>query len=173
MDAVVDDALEEGLGLDALAHEPALHVGQGDDDGVDAPVADHLPQLLELLRDGVARAVGGVGGAVLVAHRILPVQRRRYLGRPALLWPVLWRLPGTAASFARRTPYSGRSPVSLAYPSAPKHPHPHTPRAALDRTVADFESPPRSTRGPRPARPTGPAGARSKNEIGPQVGIPR
>ena len=43
MRPVVDDAVEERLALDALAHEPALHVGEGDDDRVDAPVADQLP----------------------------------------------------------------------------------------------------------------------------------
>ena len=42
---VVDDAVEERLALDTLAHEPALHVGEGDDDRVDAPVANQLLQL--------------------------------------------------------------------------------------------------------------------------------
>ena len=47
MGAVGDDAVEERLALDALAHEPALHVGDRHDDGVDLPVADHLLQLDE------------------------------------------------------------------------------------------------------------------------------
>ena len=41
MGAVGDDAVEECLALDALAHEPALHVRDGDDQGVDLAVADH------------------------------------------------------------------------------------------------------------------------------------
>ncbi len=51
MDAVIDDAAQERIGLNALAHKAALHVGQGDDDRVDATVADQLPQLLELRRN--------------------------------------------------------------------------------------------------------------------------
>ena len=50
--------------LDALAHEPALHVGDGDDDRVDPPVADHGLEL------GEARVLGGVAVVVVVvAHR--------------------------------------------------------------------------------------------------------
>ena len=48
--AVVDDAGEERLGLDALADQAALHVGDGDDERVDL-AAPHLP--LELLEPGV------------------------------------------------------------------------------------------------------------------------
>ena len=33
--ALVDGALEEELGLEALADQPALHVGKGDEHGVD------------------------------------------------------------------------------------------------------------------------------------------
>jgi hypothetical protein len=66
MDAVVHDAVEESLPLDALAHQAALHVRQGDDDRIDSPVTDHLAQLFELL-----------AGAVLLAHLILHVLRRR------------------------------------------------------------------------------------------------
>ena len=47
MGAVGDDAVEERLALDALAHEPALHVRDGDDDRVDPAVADHLLELDE------------------------------------------------------------------------------------------------------------------------------
>ena len=43
----VDDAVEEGLALDALAHEPALHVRDGDDERVDPAVADHRLELDE------------------------------------------------------------------------------------------------------------------------------
>ena len=53
-----DDAVEERLALDALAHEPALHVGDGDDQGVDLPVADHLLELDEAM---VLLAVALVG----------------------------------------------------------------------------------------------------------------
>ena len=42
--AVVDDAVEERVALDALAHKPALHISQGHDDRVDPAVADHLLQ---------------------------------------------------------------------------------------------------------------------------------
>ena len=45
--AVADHAIQERLALDALADEPALHVGDRDDDRVDLPVADHLLQLDE------------------------------------------------------------------------------------------------------------------------------
>ena len=61
--AMADDAVEEGLALDALAHEPALHVGEGDDDRVDAAVADHRLQL------GEARMLGRTVG--VFAHRSL------------------------------------------------------------------------------------------------------
>ena len=47
--------------MDALAHEPALHVREGDHERVDPAVADHLLQLEE------ARVLGVVG--VVVAHR--------------------------------------------------------------------------------------------------------
>ena len=57
--AVVDDPVEEGLRLDALAHQPALHVGDRDDDRVDLTVAN---EALELRQAGVGLAVG-------VAHR--------------------------------------------------------------------------------------------------------
>ena len=50
--------------MDAFAHEPALHVGEGDDDGVDPTVADHRLEL------GQTRVLGGVaGGRVVVGHR--------------------------------------------------------------------------------------------------------
>ena len=39
--------LEEELGVKALAHQPALHVGEGDDDGVDRAGLDLCAQLLE------------------------------------------------------------------------------------------------------------------------------
>ena len=67
MGAVVDDAGHERLGLDALANETSLHVGDGDDEGVDL-AAPHLPlELLELrvpavLPVLVARIVGIVLG---------------------------------------------------------------------------------------------------------------
>ena len=47
MGAVGDHAVEERLALDALAHQPALHVRDGDDDRVDLAVADHLLELEE------------------------------------------------------------------------------------------------------------------------------
>ena len=39
--AVLEHGVEEELGVDPLALQPALHVGEGHDDGVDVPVA-HL-----------------------------------------------------------------------------------------------------------------------------------
>ena len=47
MRAVVDDAVQERLALDALAHEPALHVGDRDDDRVDPALADPALELGE------------------------------------------------------------------------------------------------------------------------------
>ena len=79
MGAVVDDAAEEGLALDALAHQAALHVGQRDHQRVDAAVADLLVQQGAL---GVQRLV------VVARHgvRILRDAKRadRTAGRPAL-----------------------------------------------------------------------------------------
>ena len=62
--AVVDDAVEERLGLDALAHEPALHVGDRDDDRVDPALADPALEL------GQARVLAV---AVASCARIVPV----------------------------------------------------------------------------------------------------
>ena len=63
--AVVDDAVEERLGLDALAHEAALHVGDGDDQRVDPAVRDHGLQLghagVDAAMGAVAFVMGGVG----------------------------------------------------------------------------------------------------------------
>ena len=39
--------LDEELGVQALAHQPPLHVGEGDDDGVDRAALDLGAQLLE------------------------------------------------------------------------------------------------------------------------------
>ena len=70
--AVVDDAVEERLGLDALAHEAALHVGDRHDQRVDPTVRDHRPQL------GQAR-VDGVMGVVAFVVRGVGVGRHRSL----------------------------------------------------------------------------------------------
>ena len=77
MGAVADDAVEERLALDALAHEPALHVGEGDDDRVDPAVADHRLEL------GEARVLGRV--AVVASWSVigLLVGARGCEGRPA------------------------------------------------------------------------------------------
>jgi hypothetical protein len=45
--AVVDDLVEEVAGHEALALQPALHVGHAEQDGVDRAVLDGLGQLLE------------------------------------------------------------------------------------------------------------------------------
>ena len=61
--AVVDHPGEERLGLDALAHQPALHVGDRHDQRVDPPVADHRLELEEPGMLGVA--------VVFLAHAVL------------------------------------------------------------------------------------------------------
>ena len=64
MRSVRDHAVEEGLTVDALAHEPALHVGEGDHDRVDPAVTDHRLEL------GETRVLGRVAViAVVVGHR--------------------------------------------------------------------------------------------------------
>jgi hypothetical protein len=65
--AVGDHAVEERLTLDALAHEPALHVRDGHHDGVDLAVANHL---FELDETGMLRVV-------VVAHGSLRPWRPR------------------------------------------------------------------------------------------------
>ena len=65
MDPVIDDPLPEGLGLDPLPQEAALHVREGDDHGVHAAVLDELSQLLEASRARIARVAP-------VAHRVPP-----------------------------------------------------------------------------------------------------
>ena len=69
MGAVGDHAVEERLALDALAHEPALHVGDRHDDRVDLPVADHLLELEQAVMP--RRHVVVVG----VAHRRVSLSR--------------------------------------------------------------------------------------------------
>ncbi len=156
MNPVIDDSLEKRLGLDALAHEATLHVREGDDDGVDAPVSNHLAQLVELPGDGVARTVaGGGGGAVLVAHRILLSCAAMHLGAAGAPLADIVALAERGGQYG---PPEAVGPAGTVTPlqaplTAPKRLHLHTRRAALDRTVADFESPPRSARGPSPARP--------------------
>ena len=44
---LVGRLLEEVLALDALPHEPPLHVGEGGDDGVDRALLDLVPEPLE------------------------------------------------------------------------------------------------------------------------------
>ena len=44
---VLDRVLEEELCMDALAHQPALHVGEGDDDRVDRAGLDVTAQLVD------------------------------------------------------------------------------------------------------------------------------
>ena len=58
MRPVIDGAVQEGLALDPLAHQPALHVGERHDERVDLPVADHPLELLE----------AGMLGMAVVAH---------------------------------------------------------------------------------------------------------
>ncbi len=72
MGAVVDDAVEERLGLDALAHQAALHVRDGDHERVDAPVPDHGLELLEAGVLGVRLAHGAAFPCMIGAGRTLP-----------------------------------------------------------------------------------------------------
>ena len=62
-----DDPVEEGPALDALAHEPALHVGEGDHDRVDPTVANHR---LESSRRGWC--AGRTWVAVVAVHGTPP-----------------------------------------------------------------------------------------------------
>ena len=88
MRAVIDDAVEERLGLDALAHQPALHVGDRHDQGVDPPVADHGLELLE---------PGMVDGMVVVSHR-------------EHSWPLRWRAAVTVERVGRTKPVRPSKP---------------------------------------------------------------
>src|SRR5207248_3533816 len=63
LEPVLGGLLEEELGLDALAEQAALHVGERGDDGVDRPVLDLGSQLF----DGQHSALGGSEGAGLPA----------------------------------------------------------------------------------------------------------
>ena len=44
---LVSHLLTEELRMEAFSHEPALHIGERDDDGVDYPGLDLNPQLVE------------------------------------------------------------------------------------------------------------------------------
>ena len=66
LDAVLDDVVEEVLRLDALAEQPALHVGEGGDDRVDRAVLDLLAQVVERQHAGGPAGAAGAGGAALL-----------------------------------------------------------------------------------------------------------
>ena len=102
---VADDAVEERLALDALAHEPTLHVGDRDHDRVDPTVADHRLQLQE---------TGVTGRVVLVAHPILRGSDRLAVSR---------------ASWSRWGRRSRTRPAATAHPDAGRSP----PRGASSR----------------------------------------
>ena len=123
MGAVIDDAVQERLALDALAHEAALHVGDGDDDRVDPAVADGILEL------GETRVL-----VVLVAHGLSPARwlpRAGRVARPARAVVV------SRGSRPRPTRTRARSPTTL----------PHCPGGRA-RGIASGPRP-RST---RPAR---------------------
>src|SRR5690606_38175933 len=67
--AVLADLLEEQAGGDPFADQPALHVGEGDDHGVDAAVPDALAELV----DG---QIAGSGWYERIGH-VIPSQERR------------------------------------------------------------------------------------------------
>src|SRR5690349_17194041 len=87
MGAVVDDTVEEGARGDALAHEPALHVRECDDERVHAAVVDARAELFEsrmaaggMLVVGHARLSLGSGTGLSAAI----VAERRSMRRPSL-----------------------------------------------------------------------------------------
>ena len=47
LEPVLERVVEEEPRVEALAHQPALHVGERSDDGVDRPALDLLPQLVD------------------------------------------------------------------------------------------------------------------------------
>lgn len=90
MRPVGDDAVEERLALDALAHEPALHVGDGDHHRVDLARSD---QVLEFDELGVLD-----GMAAVVAHEVPPT----WAGADRRAWVVnTWDGPSIVRPGAR------------------------------------------------------------------------
>ena len=80
LDAVLDDVVEEVLDLDALAEQPALHVGEGGDDGVDRPVVGLLAQVVERQHPGgPARAAGPLASVGVFAVTRSLLLRRGWL----------------------------------------------------------------------------------------------
>ena len=174
VNAVVDHALEEGLGLDPFAHEAALHVGQGDDDRVDPAIADHPAQLLEPLGTLVAGATAG--DSVLVAHLLLPFLAGRKRRLPPhqkrgdfdsgnalreYLPPVFSIVAGAGAEGQPIGSRACLSPLNGASRRAD--------RPSESRTVADFGSsrhPARSPGRPRPASSRAAAGDHNTAEVG-------
>ena len=66
---MLDHVVEEVLGLDALAEQPALHVGERRDDGVDRAVLDLLAQVVERQHAGGPAGTAGRGAPLLLgAH---------------------------------------------------------------------------------------------------------
>ena len=63
----VAGGVHEVLGVEALAHQPALHVGEGDDDGVDLTLFD-LSRELVLAESGPALAMSGLVRLVSGQH---------------------------------------------------------------------------------------------------------
>ena len=116
MRAVADDAVQERLALDALAHQPALHVGDGDHDGVDPAVANHRLQL------GQAGVLVGVTG-VVVAHRVGPLGvgggwKAGRCGRPSSRRVAAWTRQAAASSPAARSNSRSISVSSASVPCA-------------------------------------------------------
>ncbi len=64
---LLDDVVEEVLPVQALALQPALHVGEGDDDGVDVALLDLHAQLLEAQQVWVS-----------FGHRLVPLILGRF-----------------------------------------------------------------------------------------------
>ena len=76
----LDDVIEEVLHLDALAEQPALHVGKGGDDGVDRAVFGLLAQVVERQHPRCPARAARPGSAFVsscTSHSNLPFATRR------------------------------------------------------------------------------------------------
>src|SRR5258707_15462150 len=115
--------VHEVIGVDALAHEPALHVGEGDDDRVDAAGVDLTLELF-LAQHRLTTASGH-----LVLGQQLPTSWSRNSGSPR---PISYGFPNTkqVSAPARSPVFDARRPGAFslwAPPSAWFRPRPGCP----------------------------------------------
>ena len=81
-DAVIRIVLvEEELGVEALPHQATLHVGEGDDDGVDGTALGVGPQLIDAQHHPGSYSVRGAEETSAISSKI-PTARRQVLTRP-------------------------------------------------------------------------------------------